>query len=259
MPLDDDRRAPCAIMDGGCPAMCEILAVAAERPVKLGPLLAWASELERLGIAGFGWGVAWTGPDGELRSHRNPTSLAGDVEGMLALRETSASSALVHLRRPSRLSTVQEADTQPFLDESGRFAFAHNGSFERDVELRDRFAGVLRGRADSEVGFRYFQALLEGEDPLPALVHVHRTLGGTANLCALSRGGQLALYAAHPHNAMRRFRLDGLSVACSSLHSDDDSVFDLVFPEARDRELLGEEVITLLPGVPAAISRQSRT
>jgi predicted glutamine amidotransferase len=234
--------------------MCEILAVTAERCLKLGALLAWAGELERLGIAGFGWGVAWAGADGEVHCHRNPSSLAGDVEGMLALRDTSAISAVVHLRRPSRLSTVQEADTQPFLDEAGRFAFVHNGSFDRDEEYRDRFAGRLHGRADSEVGFRLYQSLLEEEGqgeangPMPALVRVHRTLGGTANLCVLLRGGQLALYAAHPHNAMRRFRLDGLSVACSSLHSDDESVFDLVFPEAGSREVLDDQVETLAPG-----------
>lgn len=230
--------------------MCEILAVAGERPLKLGALLAWAGELERLGIAGFGWGVAWAGIDGDVHCHRNPSSLAGDVEAMLALRDTTAISALIHLRRPSRLSTVQEADTQPFCDEAGRFALVHNGSFERDGEFRGRFAGSLRGRADSEVGFRVYQSLLEEQDPLPALGRVHRTLGGTANLCALLRGGQLAVYAAHPHNAMRRFRLDGLSVACTSLHSDDESVFDLVFPEASDRELLDVQVVTLIPGGP---------
>lgn len=228
--------------------MCEILAVAADRQVKLSTLLPWAGELERLGIAGFGWGVAWAGTDGEVRVHRNPSSLAGDVEGMLALRDVSAISALVHLRRPSRLSTVQEADTQPFGDEAGRFAFVHNGSFARDGELRERFAWSLRGRADSEVGFRLYQSLLEEQDLLPALVHVHRTLGGTANLSALLRGGRLAVYAAHPHNVMRRFRLDGLTIACTSLHSDDDSVFDLVFPEAESREFLDQQVITLVPG-----------
>jgi glutamine phosphoribosylpyrophosphate amidotransferase len=246
-------------MENWWPAMCEILAVAGERPLKLGALLAWAGELERLGIAGFGWGVAWAGADGEVHCHRNPSSLAGDVEGMLALRDTTAISALVHLRRPSRLSTVQEADTQPFMDEAGRFAFVHNGSFERDGELRSRFAGSLRGRADSEVGFRLYQSLLDEEDPLPALVRVHRTLGGTANLCALLRGGRLAVYAAHPHNAMRRFRLDGLSVACTSLHSDDESVFNLVFPEADSRELLDDQVATLVPNGPRVSTPPSRS
>jgi Glutamine amidotransferases class-II len=236
--------------------MCEMLAVAAERPVKLGPLLAWAGELERLGIAGFGWGVAWTGSDGEVRCHRSPTSLAGDVEGMLQLRDVATVGAVVHLRRPSRLSTVQVADTQPFLDESGRFAFVHNGSFDRDGELRGRFAGKLRGRADSEVGFRLYQSLIGGQGPEHALAAVHSVLGGTANLGALLRGGRTVLYANHPHNALWRFTLDGLQVACTGLHSDDESVFDLIFPETGGRELLEGRVAALEPS-PQGITVES--
>lgn len=231
----------------GWPEMCEILAVAADRPIKLGKVLGWAAELERLGIAGFGWGVAWAGAEGAVRCHRNATSLAGDVEGMLRMRQTTALSMLVHMRRPSRLSTVDQADTQPFCDESGRFAFVHNGRFERDSEHRERFAGVLRGRADSEVGFRLFQTLVDSEGAAAGLAGVHRTLGGSANLCCLLPGGELVLYAAHPHNALRRFRLGDLWVACTSLHSDDDSVFDLVFPEATERELLRGDVSALSP------------
>jgi hypothetical protein len=245
-------------MEDACPVMCEILAVAAQTPIKLGPLLAWAAELERLGIAGFGWGVAWADPGGEVHCRRHATSLSGDVEGMLGLREEVAISALLHLRRPSRLSTVQEADTQPFVDEAGRFAFVHNGSFERDGDHRDRFRGLLRGRADSEVGFRLYQSLLEDDDPRRSLAAVHRTLGGTANLGCLLRGGQTVLYAAHPHNAVRRFRLRELEVASTSLHSEDDSVFDLIFPEASDRQVLRDEVISLVPTISQAAAQHSR-
>ena len=46
-------------------------------------------------------------------------------------RATETTSALVHLRRPSRLSTLDLPDTQPFDDPAGRFAFSHNG------DLRD--------------------------------------------------------------------------------------------------------------------------
>ena len=35
-------------------------------------------------------------------------------------------SALVHLRRPSRLSTLAKADTQPFDDPAGPYSFSHN-------------------------------------------------------------------------------------------------------------------------------------
>jgi hypothetical protein len=46
------------------------------------------------------------------------------------------------------------------------------------------------------------------------------------------------VYAAHAHNALRRFRPGDLWVASTSPHSDDDSVFDLVFPQATERELV---------------------
>ena len=225
--------------------MCEILAVAAETPQKLGSILSWAVEVERLGIAGFGWGVAWDTDGGGLQSYRNPTSVANDVEGMLALRDTPFRSAVVHLRRPSRLSTVEIADTQPFLDEEGRFAFVHNGQFRHDGEQRERFSGLLRGRADSEVGFRLFGALLEDTAPAPALAAVHGTLGGTANLCCLLPGGELLLYGGHHGNALYRFRLGDVWVASTALHSDDDSLFDLVFPSATERELIRHEPIPL--------------
>jgi hypothetical protein len=56
---------------------------------------------------------------------------------------------------------------------------------------------------------------------------------------------------------MRRFQLDGLSVACTSLHSDDESVFDLVFPEAGSREVLDDQIDTLITNGPAVITRPS--
>ena len=39
--------------------MCELMAVALERAEPFGTVLPWATEVERLGVAGFGWGVAW--------------------------------------------------------------------------------------------------------------------------------------------------------------------------------------------------------
>ncbi len=228
--------------------MCEILAFAAERPQKLGSVLSWATEVERLGIAGFGWGAAWVSPDGGLQCYRNPTNAATDVEGMLDLRDTEFTSGLVHLRRPSRLSTVDMADTQPFLDEAGRFAFVHNGRFERDGEHRQRFGSLLEGRADSEIGFRLLGSLLGETAPAAALAALHGTLGGTANLCCLLPEGQLLLYGGHDGNALYRFRLGDLWIACTGLHSEDDSVFDLVFPDATERELIGHEATPLRPG-----------
>jgi Glutamine amidotransferases class-II len=222
--------------------MCEILAVASETPLELGAVLSWAAELERFGISGFGWGVAWVDAEGGLHCYRKPTSLATDVQGTLELRQAGCVAALVHLRRPSRLSTVEMADTQPFVDEARRFAFVHNGRFAWDDRYRPRFHSELLGRADSEVGFRLFASLLdEGQRPVPALAAVHGALGGTANLCCLTGEGETVLYGGHPSNALYRFQLGDLHVACTGLHSDDTSVFDLVFPEGTERALVGPE------------------
>ena len=226
--------------------MCEILAVASETPLELGAVLSWGSELERFGICGFGWGVAWVDAEGELRCYRKPTSLATDVEGALQLRRSGCVTALVHLRRPSRLSTVEMADTQPFLDQARGFAFVHNGRFAWDDRYRRRFDPELLGRADSEVGFRLFASLLgEQQHPAPALAAVHGALGGTANLCCLTGEGDTVLYGGHPSNALYRFQLGDVRVACTGLHSDDTSVFDLVFAEATEREVVGRQPVLL--------------
>ena len=214
--------------------MCELLAVAFDEPHPFAGVLPWARAIERFGIGGFGWGVAWLG-DGAVEGYRHPTSMQEDAAGADSLAEVTSTRFLVHHRRPNRLSTVQMADTQPFV-EQGRFAFCHNGSFDRHAALRDRFAGRLHGRADSEVGFAYLaEGLGEGLDPAEALRSTHRELGGTANLGYLGRDGRLLAYGGYPKNVLWGFVLDGASVAATGLHSDDESLFDLVFPDAKDR------------------------
>jgi predicted glutamine amidotransferase len=222
--------------------VCELLAVAFDEPRPFGVVLPWARDIERLGIGGFGWGVAWLGLDGTVQGYRHPTSMREDPAGADSLAGVTSTRFLVHHRRPNRLSTVQMADTQPFV-EQGRFAFCHNGSFERHAALRDRFAGRLHGRADSEVGFAYLNAELGGGlDPAEALTATHRELGGTANLGYLGRDGRLLAYGGYPKNAVWAFVLDGASVAATGLHSDDGSLFDLVFPDAKDRHRVEGDV-----------------
>src|SRR6476659_1782521 len=99
--------------------MCEHFVARAAEPFRLDELWPFAERLERYGMAGFGWGAAWLTADGRLETHRD-------------VRAVETSSALVHLRRPSKLSTLQLADTQPFLDPAGRFSFSHNGDL-RDI------------------------------------------------------------------------------------------------------------------------------
>jgi predicted glutamine amidotransferase len=227
--------------------MCEIFAVAWEEPQPLEKALLWAREVERLGIARFGWGVAWISGDGRLRGYRKPTSLADDPEGSRRIAEEFSSRALIHLRRPSVLSTVQLADTQPFLHERGKYAFAHNGYLKRHKDYRPRYEDVLEGKADSEVGFRLFDSLLESQPPAAALRAVHEELAGTANLGYLSADGELNVYGGHRENPLWKFRYEGATVACTGLHSHDDSLFALLFRDAQKPEVLERETATVGP------------
>ena len=59
-----------------------------------------------------------------------------DDPGREAVGASETTAALVHLRRPSRLSTLTIADTQPFDDPAGRFAFSHNGDLRDYKRLR---------------------------------------------------------------------------------------------------------------------------
>jgi predicted glutamine amidotransferase len=236
--------------------VCEVMAVAWQRPEEVSRILPWACELERLGVAGFGWGVAWLEGGGRVQGYRFPGALADDTDGVSALSDVESTRFLIHLRRPNRLSTVQLADTQPFVEEEGRFAFCHNGSFERHDEFRSQLAGRLGGRADSEVGFRLFEDLIAvGGSPPDALAETHGRLDGHANLGYLGSDGELLVYAANPSNPVWRFEIDGARVAATSLHSLDSSLFDLMFPDAA----LREEVVDGTASLVAAASTANGT
>ena len=237
--------------------MCEILAVAAPEDIAFDTVLPWARDLEHLGVAGFGWGVAWLVEDG-VRRYRNAGSLRNDRDGARSAGPVVSSRFLVHLRRPNRLSTVQLADSQPFLDAPteegvGQFAFCHNGFLQRHAELRPRYRARLRGRADSEVGFELLrERLAAGSDAAMSLAEVHERLGGTANLGYLGEEGKLLVYGGNPANRLWQFESDGLTVAATALHSDDDSLFDLLFTDATNRRGIGPVVVRLDAGVGAA-------
>ncbi len=238
--------------------MCELLLISWPSPQPFERCLDWALRLERFGVAGFGWGVAWV-EDGTVRVDKDPGRLNEDRGAQQRLASVHSDRFLVHLRRPSRLSTISVADTQPFLGGDGRFAFCHNGSFNRHQQLRSRFADRLRGNADSEVGFCLLQDLLQQADPERALPETHRVLGGNANLGYLDCAGRLLAYGGHHENDLWTFWLDGASVAATALHSADTAVFDLIFSNATERRLVGREVVAVAATTPQArLSVQGR-
>jgi predicted glutamine amidotransferase len=234
--------------------MCEVMAVAWDEPQAFDSVLPWALDLERLGVAGFGWGVAWNEGDGAVHGYRRAISLADDTEGRERLAGVTSGRFLVHLRRPSRLSTVQLADTQPFVAEDGTFAFCHNGLLDRHEDHRERLGPALAGKADSEVGFRMTQeALAGGATPSQALAGVHEQLGGRANFGYLGADGELAVFAVNATNRLWKFGVDGARVAATALHSDDHSLFEMLFHGADSPALVEGAAV-----VAAGVTRQRR-
>jgi len=226
--------------------VCELLLAVWPEPEPFERVLPWGLELERLGIGGFGWGVAWR-EAGRVRRYRDPGTLLADKSGQAELLGVHSTHFLLHLRRPSQLSTITLADTQPFVTDDGSFAFAHNGRLERAPEFRDRFASQLQGRADSEVGFRLFEVLIAaGRRPAEALREVHQQLAGSANLAYLPAQGTPLFYGGNPGNDSWRFLLDGAAVASTALHSADEALLSLCFPSAR-------RAVRLSPGEVAAV------
>ena len=226
--------------------MCEILAIRWAQPRSFGEILPWAIELEKLGIAGFGWGAAWRTIEGHFEIYKSLGRLQDDTSGQEQLRDVHADRFLVHLRRPSMLSTVQEADTQPFLAADGSFAFSHNGLLERSEDLRPRFAEHLQGAGDSEVAFQLLsRELLPALAPGEALADLHRQMGGEANLVYFPATGDPWIYGGHRTNPMWTFRIGDGHAAATALHSADDSLFRLIFAAAEERRPVGETPVYL--------------
>ncbi|MGH9303605.1 MAG: class II glutamine amidotransferase [Acidimicrobiales bacterium] len=232
--------------------MCEMLAAWFPEAHPFAELASSAASLEEYGLGGFGWGVAWLDPSGSVVGRRGLGRYRDEGPSDNVLSKVASTRFLVHLRRPSRLSTVQMADTQPFLDDS-RSAFCHNGFLERAEEMRHLYQGRLHGRADSEVGWQFFlDRRAAGAESGAALRAVDEAFGGNVNLGFLGADGELALYGHNPTNFMWRFRLGSGLLAATSLHSDDDSLFELVFPGATGRERLEQRTAIVLDGSEAA-------
>jgi hypothetical protein len=220
--------------------MCEQFVAVAPEPFRIDELWPFAERLERFGISGFGWGAAWVDRDGGLASHRDLRAFRDDPgRAEVGARRTNA--LLVHLRRPSKLSTLDLPDTQPFIDPAGRYAFGHNGDFERHGQLREGFRrdGRIHGRADTEVGARWLEDRWGDGRPAPdLLVELHGTFGGKANLALLTRDGSAYHYAGNPDNPIFTFLLGGITIAATGIYSIDRSLFRFAAPSATERRLV---------------------
>ena len=163
-------------------------------------------------------------------------------------------SALVHLRRPSRLSTLSLPDTQPFDDPAGRYGFSHNGDLAdyRSLRAAYRAQGRINGRADTEVGARWLEDAWRDDEPVAHLLAaLHDRFGGRANLAVLTAAGEPHHYAGNRENPVFTFRLGSIGIASTGIYSLDRSLFRFVAPTAtrRDRTVgeLCAVTVALLP------------
>jgi glutamine phosphoribosylpyrophosphate amidotransferase len=220
-------------------AMCEQFVARAAEPFRLDELWPYAERLERYGLAGFSWGASWLAAEGGLRTYRQTMAFRDDPErDRVGAEETT--SVLVHLRRPSRLSTLQMPDTQPFDDPAGRFAFAHNGDLRdhKPARARYRAQGRIRGRADSEVGQRWLEDAWSDDEPVAHLLaSLHDSFGGDANLAVLTKDGVPHHYAGNAENPVFAFRLGRIGLASTAIYSVDRSLFRYAAHGATDRTL----------------------
>lgn len=220
--------------------MCEQYVAISPKPFRLDALWPFTERLERYGLAGFGWGVTWLNGDGSFQSHRDIGTFRDDPSReALGAHETTA--LLVHLRRPSKFSTIGIPDTQPFDDPAGRYSFSHNGDLEHHQAFRKQYreAGRLLGKADTEVGARWLEDnWAEAGSVQGALKKLHDTFGGHANLAVLTRSGEAHHYAGNDENPVFTFDIGDIRLACTGMYSLDRSVFKYVVPEASNRRLV---------------------
>ena len=220
--------------------MCEHFIARAATPFRLDELWPFTERLERFGIAGFGWGASWITEDGRLRTYRDVRAFRDDP-GRAEVGATEMTAALVHLRRPSKLSTLTVPDTQPFDDPAGRFAFSHNGDLldYRALRATYRAQGRIHGRADTEVAVRWLEdEWSPAERPAHALGALHNAFGGQANFALLLPDGSVHHYAGNRENPVFGFRLGAIDVLSTGIYSVDRSLFTFVCPEATGRHVV---------------------
>ena len=228
--------------------MCEHFIARAAEPFRLDELWPFAERLERFGLAGYGWGAAWLTEDDRIASYRDVRAFRDDPgRERVGARETT--SVLVHLRRPSRFSTLSLADTQPFDDPAGRFAFSHNGDLHDYRKLRATYReqGRIHGRADTEVGARWLEDAWRPDETVGHLLGaLHDRFGGDANLAVLATDGSPYHYAGNGENPVFAFRLGRIGIASTAMYSLDRSLFRFVAPPATERRLIRQRTTVSL-------------
>jgi glutamine phosphoribosylpyrophosphate amidotransferase len=221
--------------------MCEHYIARAAEPFRIDELWPFTERLERFGIAGFGWGASWLGADGRLHSHRDVRAFRDDPDGVARVGAQETTAVLIHLRRPSRLSTLQLPDSQPFDDPGGRYSFSHNGDLRdwRALRRTYRAQGRIHGRADTEVGARWLEDAWRDDEPAAHLLAaLHDRFGGQANLAVLAADGTPHHYAGNGENPVFTFRLGRIGFASTGIYSLDRSVFRYVASGATERRLV---------------------
>ncbi len=239
--------------------MCEHYIVRSPEPFRLDELWPFTERLERFGLAGYGWGAAWLGSDGRLASYRDVRAFRDDPDGQRAVGRHETTVALVHLRRPSRLSTLALPDTQPFDDPGRRFSFSHNGDLRDYRSLRSTYRqqGRIHGRADTEVGARWLEDAWRDDEPAAHLLAaLHDRFGGQANLALVTADGTPHHYAGNSENPVFSFRLGRIGVVSTGIYSLDRSVFRYAAYGATERRLvpLGTTVSLDRNGIAIAAS-----
>ena len=177
--------------------MCEQFVARAAEPFRIDELWPFTERLERYGLAGFGWGAAWTRGDGRLCSHRDLRAFREDAEGAgsVGRRRRPPSSSTFGGRRGSRSCSP---DAQPFDDPAGQNAFRlRRPARWRDARVRYQRAGRIHGRADTEVGARWLEDRWDGEQPATLLKALHDEFHGQANLAVLTADDAGALRRQH--------------------------------------------------------------
>lgn len=235
--------------------MCEHFVARASEPFRIDDLWPFTERLERFGLAGFGWGAAWLAADSTLESHRDIRAFRDD-QGRDDVGRNETTSVLVHLRRPSKLSTLQLPDTQPFTDPAGRFAFSHNGDFRdiRSARRRYQAEGRIAGRADTEVGQRWLEdAWADCPSAGDALRTLHATFGGQANLATIEPTGTVTHHAGNTENPVFAFRLGRIGLVATGLYSLDRSLFRFAASGATDRRLVRAGVAVALDSIGRAV------